>query len=68
LQYAEWARLNVKSTRPHIKPYVLVETHTEAEDVVLLGLVKLGELVADLILGDVSTAGVDDIDDLKGWG
>jgi hypothetical protein len=42
--------------------------HTEAEDVVLLGLVKLGELVADLILRDVSTAGVDDIDDLKGWG
>lgn len=38
--------------------------HTEAEDVFLIGLVQLGKFLADLILGDVGAARVDDINDL----
>ncbi len=36
---------------------------TEAEDNLLIDLVHLGELLAKLILGDVSASGVDDIHD-----
>jgi hypothetical protein len=39
-------------------------TETEAEDNLLIDLVHLGELLAELILGDVGTSGVDDIHDL----
>lgn len=39
--------------------------HTEAEDVLLVAIVKLGELLADLILGNVGAVRVDDIDDLE---
>jgi hypothetical protein len=38
---------------------------TEAEDDLLVDLVHLGELLAELILGDVGTSGVDDIHDLR---
>jgi hypothetical protein len=34
---------------------------TEDGDLVLVGLVELGELLAELILGDVGTVGVEDI-------
>ena len=34
---------------------------TENGDLVLVGLVELGELLAELILGDVGTVGVEDI-------
>lgn len=39
-------------------------TEAEAEDHFLIDLVHLGKLVADLILGEVSDSGVDDIHDL----
>ena len=38
---------------------------TEAEDNLLIDLVHLGELLAELILGDVGTSRVDDIHDLR---
>jgi len=34
---------------------------TEDGDLVLLGLVKAGELVAEVLLGDVGTTGVEDV-------
>jgi len=39
---------------------------TEDGDLVLVGLVELGELLAELILGDVGTVGVEDITASKG--
>lgn len=36
-------------------------TETEDGDLVLVGLVQVGELVAELVLGDVGAVGVEDI-------
>ena len=48
------------------------ESSTEAkhENVFLIGLVELGQLFAEVVLGDVGTARVQDVDDLcghEGW-
>lgn len=39
----------------------VLRTETEDGDLVLVGLVEGGELVAELILGNVGTVGVEDV-------
>lgn len=39
----------------------VLRTETEDGDLVLVGLVQVGELVAELVLGDVGAVGVEDI-------
>lgn len=41
----------------------VLSAETEDGDLVLVGLVQLGELLAELVLGDISTIGVEDVHD-----
>ena len=51
----------VDESEPSALATTILRAETENRDLVLVGLVEVGQLIAELILGDVGAVGVEDI-------
>ena len=55
----------VDESEPSALATTILRAETENRDLVLVGLVEVGQLIAELILGDVGAVGVEDIPVLR---